>query len=112
MRVTEQSCVRMISFTGGSVDKATFGKDYPLQSRALKDIFRVYYEKGVAAGFNIFSWASDLGVANAEAFGKSNAYTYTPSNKPVARAFVDIASALGSRNTTNIPLQFVQVASR
>ena len=98
-----------ISFDGGSVDQVAVSKDYVWQSENLRQIFKVYYGMGVAAGFTIYQWASELNKAYM--LFSDYYYTYTSSNTLVSQAFVDIASTLGSRNSTSIPLQFVKVTS-
>jgi hypothetical protein len=92
-----------ISFTGGALDQAKISNDYSWQSQKLREIFAAYYEMGVAAGFTISSWASDIDTA----YQKKGAYT--AANQPIAQAFLDIASTLSPRNSTTIPLQFVKI---
>jgi hypothetical protein len=90
------------------VNQGAFSKDCVWQAEKLREIFKVYYEMGVAAGFTIYSWGSVMDVA----YSPDKSYTYTASNEPVAQAFLDIASTLGPRNSATTPLQFVKVSSR
>ncbi|MBI4298133.1 MAG: hypothetical protein HY666_00015 [Chloroflexi bacterium] len=101
----EKPVVVIISFTGGALDQVKIGKDYTWQAEKLREIFKVYYEMGVAAGFAIYSWGSDLDVA----YSPDKIYTYTSSNQPIAQAFLDIDSTLGSLNIASAPLQLVKL---
>lgn len=97
--------VMMLSFTGGAIDQKKICNDYSWQAQTLKKVFEIYFEKmGVAAGFVIFYWASDVNAAYLD-----QCFAYSSSNKLMAQAFQDIAIQLGLRNLTMVPLQFVKL---
>ncbi|MBN2462466.1 MAG: hypothetical protein JXB43_02575 [Dehalococcoidia bacterium] len=102
--------VMYFTFDGSSVNQELYNKDYLWQAENLKKIFKAYYEMGVSTGFSIFYWASELNksyMLNIEYY-----YAYTQTNTIICQALVDIASTLGSRNSTTIPLQFVKLPSK
>lgn len=101
--------VMMISFTGGALDQGKIAKDYTWQAEKLREIFKVYYEMGVTTGFTIYNFASEL---NKNYILAGDPYAYTSSNTLICQAFVDIASTLGPRNSTIVPLEFVKISSK